>query len=94
MSSPASALEVSAANAVDLVAAGSIEMGAHRPQDARAIAALLPAGTPVYVNQIEDERLDEVVTTGAYLDATQSILQKHGGLWFNDETFVVSRRQK
>lgn len=48
----------------------------------------------IYVNQIEDERLDEVVTTGAYLDATQSVLQKHGGLWFNDETFVVSRRQK
>ncbi len=48
----------------------------------------------IYVNQIEDERLDEVVTNGAYLEATQSILQKHGGLWFNDETFVVSRRQK
>ncbi len=48
----------------------------------------------IYVNQIEDERLDEVVTTGAYLDATQAILQKHGGLWFNDESFVVSRRQK
>ena len=48
----------------------------------------------IYVNQIEDERLDEVVTTGAYLEATQAVLQKHGGLWFNDETFVVSRRQK
>ena len=48
----------------------------------------------IYVNQIEEERLDEVVTTGAYLDATQSVLQKHGGLWFNDETFVVTRRQK
>jgi hypothetical protein len=46
----------------------------------------------IYVNQIEDERLDEVVTTGAYLRATQSVLQKHGGLWFNDESFVVSRR--
>jgi hypothetical protein len=33
-----------------------------------------------------------VVTSGAYLDATQVILQKHGGLWFNDETFVVTRR--
>jgi len=52
MSSPASALEVSAAIAVDLVAAGSLEMGAHRPQDAAAIAALLPAGTPVYVNHL------------------------------------------
>ncbi|MGH8196820.1 MAG: hypothetical protein ACRETI_01490 [Steroidobacteraceae bacterium] len=48
----------------------------------------------IYVNQIEDERLDEVVTTGAYLDATQAVLRKHGGLWFNDETFVVSRRQR
>jgi methylenetetrahydrofolate reductase (NADPH) len=52
MSSPASALEVAAALAVDLVASGSVEMGAHRPQDARAIAALLPAGTPVYVNHL------------------------------------------
>jgi hypothetical protein len=47
----------------------------------------------IYVNQIEDERLDTVVTTGAYLDATQQVLQKYGGLWFNDETFVVSRRR-
>lgn len=47
----------------------------------------------IYVNQIEDERLDTVVTTGAYLDATQQVLQDHGGLWFNDESFVVSRRR-
>jgi hypothetical protein len=48
----------------------------------------------IYVNQIEEERLDEVVTTGAYREATQAVLQKHGGLWFNDESFVVTRRQK
>jgi len=48
----------------------------------------------IYVNQIEEERLDEVVTTGAYLDATQEVLQEHDGLWFNDESFVVTRRQK
>jgi hypothetical protein len=47
----------------------------------------------IYVNQIEDERLDSVVQTGAYLDATQAVLQQYGGLWFNDETFVVSRRR-
>jgi X-X-X-Leu-X-X-Gly heptad repeat protein len=45
----------------------------------------------IYVNQIEDERLDAVVNTGAYLAATQQVLQSRGGLWFNDETFVVSR---
>lgn len=47
----------------------------------------------IYVNQIEDERLDTVVTNNAYLEATQSVLKKHGGLWFNDETFVVTRRR-
>ena len=45
----------------------------------------------IYVNQIEDERLDPVVHDGSYIDATQSVLQKHGGLWFNDEAFVVRR---
>jgi hypothetical protein len=45
----------------------------------------------IYVNQIEEERLDSVVTTGSYLDATQAVLHKHGGLWFNDEAFVVIR---
>jgi hypothetical protein len=47
----------------------------------------------IYVNQIEDERLDAVVMKGTFLEATQEILHKHGGLWFNDETFVVTRRQ-
>jgi hypothetical protein len=47
----------------------------------------------IYVNQVEDERLDSVVQNGAYLEATQQVLQKHGGLWFNDETFVVARRR-
>ncbi len=47
----------------------------------------------IYVNQIADEMLDAVVTTGAYLEATQAVLKKYGGLWFNDESFVVSRRR-
>jgi hypothetical protein len=47
----------------------------------------------IYVNQMEDERLDTVVKTGVYLDVTQQVLQSHGGLWFNDETFLVSRRR-
>lgn len=45
----------------------------------------------IYVNQIEDERLESVVTSGVYLDATQDVLHRHGGLWFNDESFVVTR---
>jgi hypothetical protein len=47
----------------------------------------------IYVNQIEDERLDTVVTNGAYLEATQAVLQKYAGLWFNDEAFTVVRKR-
>jgi SAM-dependent methyltransferase len=47
----------------------------------------------IYVAQIEDGRLSGVVKDGRYIDATAEVLRKHGGLWFNDETYVISRRQ-
>jgi len=47
----------------------------------------------VYVAQIEDERLTEAVKDGTYLDATGEVLKKYGGLWFNDESFVISRQR-
>jgi hypothetical protein len=47
----------------------------------------------IYVAQVEDDRLGEVVSDGRYLDATREVLQQHGGLWFNDESFVISRRR-
>tara|TARA_B100000029_G_C17346399_1_gene877169 strand:- start:501 stop:872 length:372 start_codon:yes stop_codon:yes gene_type:complete len=46
----------------------------------------------VYVAQIEDDRLQDAMTSDAYLDATRRVLQKHGGLWFTDESFVIARR--
>lgn len=46
----------------------------------------------VYVAQIEDDRLSEVVRSGNYLDATCDVLRRHGGLWFNDESFVILRK--
>jgi hypothetical protein len=48
----------------------------------------------VYVAQIEDARLEGVMKDGRYLEATREVLQRHGGLWFNDESFVISRRRK
>ena len=48
----------------------------------------------IYVNQIPDEMLDAVVTTGSYLEATQAVLKKYSGLWFNDESFVVSCKRR
>ena len=62
MSSPASAVEAPGV-AAELVSGGSLEIGAHRPQDARDIAALLPAGTPVYVNHLPRHRLLDTLPT-------------------------------
>lgn len=47
----------------------------------------------IYVAQIEDQRLEGTVGDRAYLDATRDVLQKHGGLWFYDESFVISRKR-
>ncbi len=47
----------------------------------------------IYVAQIEDERLEEVVSSSDYLKHTADVLKKYKGLWFNDESFVVSRKQ-
>ncbi len=46
-----------------------------------------------YVAQIDDRQLTEAMTSGAYLAPTRRVLQKYNGLWFNDESFAVSRRQ-
>src|SRR5262249_12383675 len=48
----------------------------------------------VYVAQIDDARLSVALADRAYLDATQEVLQKHGGLWFWDEAFVISRKRR
>ena len=48
----------------------------------------------IYVAQVEDDRLASVVADGSYLDATREVLQQHGGLWFYDESFVISRRRE
>ena len=47
----------------------------------------------VYVAQIEDVRLEEVMTDNAYIEATREVLQQYGGLWFWDESFVISRKR-
>ena len=46
-----------------------------------------------YVAQIEDDRLAAVVADGRYFEPTREVLRKHDGLWFLDESFVISRRR-
>jgi SAM-dependent methyltransferase len=47
----------------------------------------------VYVNQIDDQRLADVLGARRYLEATREVLQQHGRLWFLDESYVISRKR-
>jgi hypothetical protein len=47
----------------------------------------------VYVAQVEDQRLSEAISSGAYLAATREVLRIHVGLWFWDESYVISRKR-
>ena len=45
----------------------------------------------IYVAQIEEQRLSDALADPAYLKATQEVLERNNGLWFNDESYVISR---
>ncbi|MGI9606851.1 MAG: hypothetical protein ACR2P0_11995 [Acidimicrobiales bacterium] len=45
----------------------------------------------IYVAQIEDHRVETAALDGRYIDATADVLKRHGGLWFNDETFAIRK---
>jgi hypothetical protein len=47
----------------------------------------------IYVAQVEDDRLADVVADGRYLAATRAVLRERGGLWFFDESYVISKRR-
>ncbi|HEY6513323.1 MAG TPA: hypothetical protein VI032_15170 [Burkholderiaceae bacterium] len=55
--------EAVAASAAELVSGGSLEMSPTHHGDAAAIAALLPAGTPVFVNHLPGHALDASLPT-------------------------------
>lgn len=48
----------------------------------------------IYVNQIEDSKLEDAISSGKYMTAASAVLKKYNGLWFNDETFVISRKRQ
>lgn len=45
----------------------------------------------VYVAQIDGDRMNEALRGTEYLEATESVIQRHGSLWFQDESFVLTR---
>lgn len=45
----------------------------------------------IHVAQIEEQRISDALADPAYLKATQAVLEKNNGLWFNDESYVIAR---
>ena len=52
----------------------------------------LEAGGGFLAPSSEDERITAELRAGTYLAPTADVVRKHGGLWFQDESFVVVRR--
>lgn len=44
-----------------------------------------------YVAQIDEERLADAMQSGVYVPATKSVLERYGGVWFNDEAYLIVR---
>jgi hypothetical protein len=68
-------------------------MPSERQENIGTSSVLAAWNAAAYVAQIEEARLAEALASGAYLGATRGVLEKHGGVWFNDESFVISRRR-
>ncbi|HDH03784.1 MAG TPA: hypothetical protein ENH15_06020 [Actinobacteria bacterium] len=45
-----------------------------------------------YVAQIDEARLTEALDSGVYIDATRDVLSRHGAVWFNNESYLITRR--
>jgi len=48
----------------------------------------------VYVAQIDDVRAEEAIQAGLFVEHVQEVLTKHGQLWFQNEAFVIARKEK
>lgn len=45
-----------------------------------------------YVAQVEDDRLEAAMHADDYITSTRSVLNKRGGLWFQNESYTIMRR--
>jgi len=97
--SPASPAPADIAGIVsEMVACGSLEMGADTPQDARRIAELLPAGTPVYVNHMPKRPLEStlnalVALREANLEPVPHIAARRVGSAEEAQAFLAKARR-
>ena len=67
------------------------EVGGDAAIGASTLFAAWNAAT--YNAQIEDHRMSAVMGGDGYLKAAEDVLKAHGGLWFWDESFIISRKR-
>ena len=83
--------------ATNVIGTGNLLQGCRTLKNLECV--IIVTSDKVYENHgagrpfIEDDRLGEVVADGRYLDATREVLRDRGGLWFFDESYVISRRR-
>jgi len=47
----------------------------------------------VYVAQMDEARVEEALRAGEWRQPVREVLEAHNGLWFHDESFVISRKK-
>jgi len=47
----------------------------------------------VYVAQMDEKRVEEALRAGEWRQPVREVLEAHNGLWFHDESFVISKRK-
>ncbi len=47
-----------------------------------------------YVAQIDEDRLAQAMASGDYLDVTREVMERYGQVWWNDEMFLIRRRDR
>ena len=45
-----------------------------------------------YVAQVEDDRLEAAMREDHYISATRNVLKKRGALWFQNESYTITRK--
>jgi len=46
-----------------------------------------------YVAQIDEPRLSEAMASGSYIAPTAAVMREHEAVWFNNESYVISRNR-
>jgi len=68
-------------------------MGAAMAESIGTSVRLAAWNAAVYAAQMDDNRVEQATRDGGWAQVVDDALHRHGGLWFNDECFIIRREQ-